>query len=424
MALTFHSDHRCLIGELHSRPHPVLEAPCSVTHLAILPDSGSSSLQPQIEALCRQYDQPEPSDDRHHSVRLGELSLRWERHTEFESITVLRTDSATDSTRRPVDDLPETWLDSLNGMIVSATRITVRKVGSGPREACATAGTGTLTVVGGSLLDGAAEVRTDLTADNRGFVDFYLELDETMPAERTGRLIQLLIEVETYRMMALLGLPAARTLGPKLNRLEERLVNVVTRLGQTDDLTREQPLLDELFGIAQSSEELLSANAFRFSATIAYGRIVRDRLEELRERPVPGRQPLGAFLYRRFEPAVRTCHATRERQESLGQRISRTADLARTRVDVTLQGQNRSLLSSMARRASMQLRLQQTVEGLSVMAIGYYSIGILAYLLGGWMPTDTLKLAISASTPLLLFAIWWLLRRWRHHIGEQQSDAE
>lgn len=423
MALAFHTDHPSLIGELHSRPHPVLEAPCSLAHLAVLPDPGSSSLRPQIEALCRQYGQPEPSDDRHHSVMLGQLRLRWERHTEFESITVIRADTATDSTR-PLDDLPEAWLESLNGTIVSATRITVRKVGSGPRETDVTAGAGPTTIVGGSVLDGAGEVRTDLTADNRGFVDFYLELDERTTAERTGRLIQLLIEVETYRMMALLGLPAARSLGPKLNRLEERLVEVVRRLGQTDDLTREQPLLDDLFGIAQSSEELLSANAFRFSATTAYGRIVRDRLEELRERPVPGRQPLGKFLYRRFEPAVRTCHATRERQESLGQRISRTADLARTRVDVTLQGQNRSLLSSMARRASMQLRLQQTVEGLSVMAIGYYSIGILAYLLGGWMPTDTLKLAISASTPLFLVAIWWLLRRWRHNIGKQRFNAE
>jgi uncharacterized membrane-anchored protein len=279
-------------------------------------------------------------------------------------------------------------------------------------------------MVGGLLLDGTAELATDLRADERGFVHFSLFLQDGASAERTGRLVQRLLEVETYRMMALLGLPAARALGPKLDGLEHRLVDLTARLGRTEDLTREQALLDELFDIAQSSEELLSAHAFRFSATAAYGRIVGDRLEELDERPAAGRQALGEFLYRRFEPALRTCQAVRGRQEDLSRRISRTADLARTRVDVALQKQNRSLLASMARRARMQLRLQQTVEGLSVMAIGYYSIGILAYLFGGWMPGESLKMALSAVAPVVLVTIWWLLRRWRRQLDHGKTDGK
>lgn len=416
MALAFHSEHRSLIGELHSRPHPDLEAPCSLAHLAILPDQGSSEIRPRIEALCREYGQPGPRDERHHSARLGQLTLRWERHTEFESITVVREDDDdAGAPTCPTKDLPEGWLDSLQGRIVSATRITIRATHAGERSPEGDE-------VGGLLLDGGAELFTGLQADERGFVHFVVELAGPQPADRTGRLAQRLIEVETYRMMALLGLPTARSLGPKLHQLEDRLVDVVGRLGRTEDLTRQQPLLDDLFDIAQSSEELLAAHAFRFSATAAYGRIVQDRLEELAEQPAAGRQPLGEFLYRRFEPALRTCQATRDRQESLCRRISRTADLARTRVDVTLQKQNSSLLSSMARRARMQLRLQQTVEGLSVMAIGYYSIGILAYLLGGWIPAESLKLAVSVTAPLVLVTIWWMLRRWRRNLSENGPD--
>lgn len=424
MALAFHTDHPCLIGELHSRPHFAVDAPCSISHLAVLPEAQSAGFRSQIETMCRQFGRDGPSNNRHHTVTIGNLDLRWERHTEFESIAVIRPDRSTDAARCPLDDLPDGWLDSLAGCIVSAARITVQEAGSdspipanAPRDASEN-------LVGGRLLEGSAELSTDLRADERGFVHFRLAVAASLAPQRTGRLVQRLLEVETYRMMALLGLPAARTLGPELDRLETRLVELVARLGQTEDLTREQALLDDLFDVAQCSEELLSAHAFRFSATAAYGRIVSDRLEELNEHPAAGRQPLGEFLYRRFEPALRTCQATRDRQEGLSRRISRTADLARTRVDVALQKQNRSLLSSMARRARMQLRLQQTVEGLSVMAIGYYSIGILAYLLGGWVSPDSLKLALSALAPALLITIWWLLRRWRRRVAPEASSAE
>ena len=424
MVLAFHSDHSCLIGELHSRPHFAVEEPCSVTHLAVLPGPEGAGIRPQLEGLCRRFGQEVPSDDRHHSVALGHLSLRWERHTEFESIALIRPDRSADARRCPLDDLPDGWLDSLSGRIVSAARITVYADGSTPGAAEDAAVDADARRVGGLLLGGTAELATDLRADERGFVHFSLFLRDRASAERTGRLLQRLLEVETYRMMALLGLPAARALGPKLEGLEHRLVDLTARLGRTEDLTREQALLDELFEIAQSSEELLAAHAFRFSATAAYGRIVHDRLEEMNEQPVGGRQPLGEFLDRRFEPALRTCQAIRDRQEDLSRRISRTADLARTRVDVALQKQNRGLLSSMARRARMQLRLQQTVEGLSVMAIGYYSIGILGYLLGGWMPSAPLKLIVSVASPVLLVSIWWLLRRWRHGLGDDESDTE
>ena len=135
-------------------------------------------------------------------------------------------------------------------------------------------------------------------------------------------------------------------------------------------------------------ERLVTLSTYRFSATEAYGRLVHDRLKDLRETRLDDFQPIAEFLDRRFEPAQRTCASVAERQESLSRRIARTSDLARTRVDVALQKQNRALLASMERRARMQLRLQQTVEGLSVVAISYYALGIVTYLLGGLVESD------------------------------------
>jgi len=420
MALEFHSDHPKLIDELHSRPQFELEAPCTVAHLAVLTTSDGPGLKQRIDALCRQHDQQGPGEQRYHAVRLGNITLRWEYHTEFESIAVIRADADASETHCPTEDLPSDWLDSLQGRIVSAARLFVRsaETSTAAPEPPATQPP----VVGGMLVDGTAEVTTDLKADDLGFVNFRIEFQTPTQGERTGRLVQRLIEVETYRMMALLGLPAARELGPRLDQLEARLVELSAQLGKTSDHSSEQALFDELFKIAQASEELLSSHAFRFSATAAYGRIVRDRLAELDEVAVMRRQPLGGFLYRRFEPALRTCEATRDRQESLSRRISRTANLARTRLEVTLQKQNRSLLSTMARRAQMQLRLQQTVEGLSVMAIGYYSIGILGYLLGGVLAPGPLQLSLSAAAPLVLLLIWWLLKKRRRSLGDDPAD--
>ena len=56
------------------------------------------------------------------------------------------------------------------------------------------------------------------------------------------------------------------------------------------------------------------------------------------------------------------------------------SSLIRTRIETTLSQQSTDLLRSMNQRTQMQLRLQQTVEGLSVLAISYYAIGIIGYM--------------------------------------------
>ncbi len=419
MTLPFHTEHPALANELHSRPHTVLNAPCTLAHLAIV-GSGDTGLRELMAELDERGDTG--VDERHHSTRFDTLELRWERHTEFESLAISAPCSGRTPPGSPVDALPRGWLDRIEGEVVSAALVFVEGRDGGCSEAELPDLLGGRHVVGSRVLGGVADVHTAFTHTGDGYVRYHVR-DLGMSADQTGRLVQRLIEIETYRMMALLGLPMAKMLAPGLGRLEHRLAEMVTQLGATSDLAEEQALLDELFDLAQTSEQQVADSAYRFAATDAYGRIVSDRLRGLREQRVGQLQAMGEFLERRFEPALRTCQATAQRQESLSQRISRTANLVRTRVDVGLQKQNRSLLATMARRSRMQLRLQQTVEGLSVMAISYYSLGILTYLLGGFIETDRLRLVISVTAPAFLIAIWFLLRRWRRHIASQDDET-
>ncbi len=421
MSLTEHPDRLELAEELHSRPHSELASPCAVSHIALITTADGPGLEPAIADLCRRYGAPPPHQERHHAATLGAFRLRWERHTEFDSIIIIQESAKVGFKRPPIELLPEDWLAGLDGQLIAATHVLVEPAGS-PEEPDV-ADIERLfegqRVVGGKVLGGSGEAFTAFRHGGDGFGRFYVR-DHGMSRGRIGRLVQRLVEIDTYRMMALLGLPVAKATTPSLNDLESRLVTLVGQLGATADLTEEQGLLDELFAVAQESERLVAQSAFRFSATQAYGRLVHDRLKDLRETRLEDVQPIAEFLDRRFEPAQRTCASVAERQESLSRRIARTADLARTRVDVALQKQNRALLASMERRARVQLRLQQTVEGLSVVAISYYALGIVTYLLGGLVGNDLLKLAVSAAAPVLLVVIWFVLRRWRERLAKEE----
>jgi uncharacterized membrane-anchored protein len=421
MSLKEHPDRLALADELHSRPHSELASPCAVSSIALITDASGPGLEPAIADLCRRYGAPPPHQERHHAATLGTFRLRWERHTEFDSLIVIQESAKVGFKRPPIELLPEDWLAGLEGELVAAIHVVVEPAAGGgePEVEDIERLFEGQRVVGGKVLGGSAEAFTAFRHGGDGFGRFYVR-DHGMSRGRVGRLVQRLVEIDTYRMMALLGLTVAKTTTPLLNGLEARLVALVGQLGKTSDLAEEQGLLDELFAVAQESERLVTLSTYRFSATEAYGRLVHDRLKDLRETRLDDFQPIAEFLDRRFEPAQRTCASVAERQESLSRRIARTSDLARTRVDVALQKQNRALLASMERRARMQLRLQQTVEGLSVVAISYYALGIVTYLLGGLVEGDMLKLSVSAVAPVLLIVIWFTLRRWRERLAKEE----
>lgn len=413
MRLTPHPDRDAIAEEMHSRPHAELESPCAISHLAIMTQRESDGLEAAIAELCRRHKAPPPRHDRHHAVSLGGFRLRWERHVEFVSLSFIqdRRPRAMGFRHLPIGLLPDGWLAGLEGELIAATHVVIEPADPGPVDAALIdrlfEGQ---QVTGGAVMGGSAEAYTPFRQSDDGFGRFYVR-DRGLGAGAAGRLAQRLVEIDTYRMMALLGLPLAKEVGPKLTGLEFRVADLVAELGHKVDLVEEEVFMSELFAVAQAAERLVAQGAFRFSASASYGRLVRDRLQDLRESRLGDLQPIGEFLERRLEPVLRTCASIAERQESLSGRIARTSSLARTRIEVALQKQNRALLASMERRTRVQLRLQATVEKLSVAAIGYYTLGIVAHLLGGFMPTDTLRLTISLLAPVFLFAIWLALRR-------------
>jgi uncharacterized membrane-anchored protein len=153
---------------------------------------------------------------------------------------------------------------------------------------------------------------------------------------------------------------------------------------------------------------------YRFSATQAYHALVEQRIEQLRETPIPGTQTLGEFLLRRQQPAIATVQATAQRLTSLSQRIERASALLRTRVDIATETQNQMLLEKLTKGQDLQLRLQTTVEGLSIAAISYYVVSLILYAgkaaKSAGLPVNPEMLA-GALIPLVLLGIWWGTRR-------------
>ena len=195
---------------------------------------------------------------------------------------------------------------------------------------------------------------------------------------RAGRISARPLELEAYRMMALRGLPIARSLLNMLNLAERDLARITSEIQRS--ARPDQELLEEPTALAAQVEHIIAENGSRFSASKAYQGIVEARLLELRESPIPGTQTIGEFLKRRFAPAMATIDATAQRLAALSQRIERAGGLLRTRVDIALEEQNQQLLARLNRGQEVQLQLQSTVEGLSVAAISYYVVGLLYYL--------------------------------------------
>ena len=214
--------------------------------------------------------------------------------------------------------------------------------------------------------------------------------------------------------MALLALPLAQSSSAEVTVLEQRLGQILGELKDIQDTDDERRLLDGLMELSARAEAIRARSAFRFGATRAYYAIARERVERLSGEPVGELPNLFAFIDRRLIPAMRTCDSVQQRQDQVAARITRAADLLDTRVNLGLEEQNRNLLSSMEQRARAQLRLQQTVEGLSVAAISYYLVGLVAYLSKGlqaWgMPVST-PVVVGLSVPVVVIAVWSGLRR-------------
>jgi uncharacterized membrane-anchored protein len=263
---------------------------------------------------------------------------------------------------------------------------------------------------------GHSIVVTDFRLRDSGFERMLVLAPADTSETRAGRISARLLELETYRMMALRGLPVAKELGPMLAESEAVLSTITARLEGKHD--SDQDLLDTLVSLAARVERATAEHVYRFSATQAYNSLVLNRITELREKPIPGTQTVGEFMQRRLSPAIATVSATAQRLASLSQRIERAGGLLRTRVDIATEVQNQQLLFKLTRGQELQLRLQRTVEGLSIAAITYYVISLVFYAgkaaNAAGLPINP-EIAAGAMIPVVLGGVVWLTRRIRRH---------
>jgi uncharacterized membrane-anchored protein len=383
-----HPLRRALTNEVHARPFAPLGAPLRATHLALLSgEAAAETDRAQVARLCAQYGVAAPGEgDTHWMADFGTYQLKWERHTEFSTYSFFQpvappgeADYAEPFAAAALALVPEDWLEALPGEVLAGVHLEMESREAPQRNPGTLAKLfGTDNIAGSLVSGGAAAVWMDFALHPDGFGRILVH-DRGMRPRQAGRLVQRLFEIETYRMMALLALPLARRYGADFTRAGERLTDITARMTSIAGLEDERRLLEELTGLSSQVEGMAAATSYRFSAARAYYALVRRRVEELREERFEGFQTLLEFVERRLAPAMRTCEAVSDRLDTLSRRITRAGELLRTRVDIQLEAQNSGVLKSMDRRARLQLRLQQTVEGLSVAAISYYLVGLISY---------------------------------------------
>lgn len=414
-----------LTNELHARPFPSLEAPCTAVFLAIKEPLDAANRDRSrdrahlIDLLDRNgtpHPQPEAT---HFSGPIGRHELKWESHTEFVTFSAFSPGVSA----RPFDPeemrvFPDGWLATALGKRLVSLLIRVEVMPEDEEEVTSHLEDWFVpeSLACSRVVDGAAIVAGDFRIDPAGQMRFAVFVRPGTGARRVGRIVQRLCEIETYRAMSMLGLIRARRMSARLNEIDPKLSALVSGLdsaGQSPEAT-----LHELLAISAELESQAVQVSFRFGATAAYEAIVNQRIEVLREIRIQGRQTFGEFMMRRYDPAMRTVKSAEARLRSMAERAQRAAELLRTRVDVERSAQNQKLLESMDKRADLQLRLQRTVEGLSVVAISYYAVNLAIYALYPFAERLSISkgVATAVATPVVILLVWAAVRRIRRQM--------
>jgi uncharacterized membrane-anchored protein len=414
-----------LANELHARPFPEMGCPATLVFVAIKRPAEAvsddrSAERAHLLSLLDRHGAPHPQPDAtHFSGKIGRHVLKWEQHTEFVTYTAYHEALS----ERPFDPaefeiFPADWMANAPGDCVSALHI--RIMGRATDDTISKNLNDWFvaeSVAVSSVLDAAAVIAGDFRIDPSGAMRFAVFVDDATGRRRVGRIAQRLCEIETYKSMSMLGFARARGLMDRIGAMDARLTELTVEM--TANSKPAEQTLTPLLETASELEAISAREAYRFGATQAYEAIVTQRVEVLREARFQGRQTFSEFMQRRYQPAMRTVTSIEARLERLAYRAMRAGELLRTRVDVERSAQNQALLASMDQRADLQLRLQETVEGLSVVAISYYAVSLAGYLM---YPLAT-GLGVSKGmmtaviTVPVVAGVWWMVRRIKNKMG-------
>jgi uncharacterized membrane-anchored protein len=407
-----------LADELHARPFPQITAPTCAAYLAITSAGSVAKDRAILVKLLKAagYGDQKPEGG-HYFADFGAFKLKWERHTEFVTYTIFKERKAevlfADD---PHEMFPPEWLQETKGEILASCVLEV----AGPFTQKAAENLVTQKffkyfkaegMAVNYVLGKEAVIASDFSIDDRGHTRLAILAIGQVGENRLGRIVQRLLEVETYKSLAMLTLPVARDIFAKVGDLNTALTEAVQAIAEGEGTTQDR--LDALLSVSAKIEYLQSHSAYRFSGAAAYDAILSQRIEVLREERLQGRQMFSEFMMRRFDPAMRTCQAAQKRLQDISKRAARATDLLATRVTVRTNEQNRAVLHQMDKRAQLQMRLQETVEGLSVVAITYYAVNLATYLLVPFAKQfgfEKYQLSAALIIPMCLM-VWAMIRR-------------
>lgn len=415
-----HPLRSALTDEMHVRRFPSFTAPMRMTQLVMFTgEQPALDARKHVEALCAKYDVVAPKG-KYFAVQLGGLQLVWEHHTEFSTYSFIKTGPFDHPFNDPVLlDVPHDWVESLPGQVLRATQVAVMdRYTAEPDQRLLSECFSRADLMSCEVSNGEARIWSDFKLNADGMGRLLIRDQALQSGGDTARLVQRLQELGNYRNMAMLGLPVAQSLTPTLSALEQRLAALTHEIaaGSAD----EGRLLEDISVLSADLARVTAETRYRMTATRAYAQLVSDRLRSLDVTRVAGYQTLIDFTERRLTPAERTCESFAQRLDDLSQRASWASSLMRTRIETTLERQSTALLHSMNHRTHMQLRLQQTVEGLSVLAISYYFIGILSYAakpLAHVFPTWDATVMLGIAAPVVVAIAWYAMRRLRYRMG-------
>ncbi len=417
-----------LHSELNATAQELVTIPAQLSYLVLLSERQWIDQERKlISELCDHYNIALPNcHENEFTANLDEIQLRWERHTEYSTYTIYQTEPFDiPFDKPPVRRLPHKWLTRLPGEILVATHIALDDRSRPKRSLNELAQLfSSNTVIGSKVAGGSASVWSDNQIHEDGFGRILIH-DENLRSRQIGRLVQRLLEIETYRMLAMLPLPLTRQMIPQLARADQRLARLITRNTELTSIEDEQRLLDELTRLAAEIESLSAQTSHRFNASRAYYDIVKLRITELREERIEGLQMLQEFMIQRLSSAMGTCELVHTKLENLSLHVARASELLRTRVDISMEAQIRDLLKSMDNRAHVQLRLQETVEGLSVVVLSYYLLGLIGYGLkaikaAGYM--INVELITGIAIPVVVALVFFAVRGIRNMVNKQHQN--
>ena len=420
-----------LYNELHIRPFHTVETPQQITHLVACCED-HAELNHSFDVLCelcRRYEVNQPQVDTvAYHQNFGDFVIHWERHVEFYSLTILQSVELTNNAFEftAIDLLPADWLRQLPGKMIAAFHLIIDDQQLDYSPVSLSRFFEGHSVIVSDVCDRKAQLFSAFKLHGDGYGRFIIR-NTGLNNSQMGQLTRRIMDLETYRLLALIALPTAKKIAPQLLDMDKNLAEILNVVTDPKRTRSERDLLEKLTNVEAQLETYRAETNHRFSATRAYQQLVTDRLEGIKEQHVEGYLSAGEIIGRRLDPALRTCESVQTWMDDLSKRVERASDLMRTRVNLNLQEQNRSQLTAMNRRSKLQFRLQETVEGLSIAAISYYAIGLLSYLFSGlplkqWGVDKSVLLA--SSIPIVLVTIWFSTRRIKRKLIKTQDDHE